>query len=350
MTTFDHETNGLDVAIVGVTGAVGREMLSILEEREFPMSSLRGMASASSSGRELPVAGDTVTVEALGDASFEDVDLAFFTAGSSVSHEHAPRALKAGTRVVDNTSAFRMDPSVPLVVPEVNGDVLEDVAEPRIVANPNCSTTQMVVALEPLAEVAGLDRVVVSTYQSASGAGQRGTDELLEELRAWAEGRELEEDERVAFPHPIAFETIPHIGSFDEEGWTSEEIKMVEETRKIMDRPELSVASHCVRVPTIRSHSESLTVDLEEPLPVERARDVWQNAPGVTVRDTPESSEYPLARHAAGTDDTWVGRLRRDLERPETLHFWVVSDNLRKGAALNSIQIAEHFVEQGSPT
>ncbi len=348
MLAFDATSpQARDVAIVGVTGAVGREMLSILEERDIPLRSLRGLASERSAGETLPFRDEQLTVENLAEASFEEVDIAFFSAGASVTREYAPQAIKEGAFVIDNTSAFRMDPSVPLVVPEVNAETLDDVDDSTIIANPNCSTTQMVVALDPLAETAGLERVVVSTYQSASGAGQRGTDELLEELRAWAHGDELDEEARVAFPHPLAFDAIPHIGSFDDEGWTSEEVKMVDETRKIMETPELSIDAHCVRIPTVRSHAESLTVDLEDDLPVERAHQLWEDAPGVTLRDVPEEETYPLSRLAAGTDATWVGRVRQHRDRADTLNFWVVSDNLRKGAALNSIQIAEYLVEEG---
>ncbi len=261
--------------------------------------------------------------------------------------EAAVGAIEAGAMVVDNTKAFRMDDDVPLVVPEVNGGLLEELSAPGIIANPNCSTIQMVVALQPLEQLAGLERVVVSTYQSASGAGQGGIDELLEELENWArsDGHDWEAAEAV-FAHPLAFEALPHIGSFDDNGFTSEELKMVHETRKILDRPELSVASHCVRIPTIRSHSESLTVDLGDEVNVEEVHETWEQAPGIRLCDVPGDEQYPLGRLAEKTDDTWVGRLRRDLDRPETLHFWVVSDNLRKGAALNSIQIAEQLANR----
>jgi len=343
--------SGYEVAVVGATGAVGREMLETLDRRDFPVSSVRAIASARSAGRKLPFASTAIEVENLAEASFEGVELALFSAGASVSAEHAPRAREAGATVVDNTKAFRMRDDLPLVVPEVNAHALETVELPEIIANPNCSTTQMVVALAPLADAAGLERVVVSTYQSASGAGRGGVEELYEELESWADAGgagagDWEAAEEV-FAHPLAFEALPHIGSFDESGFTSEERKMVRETRKIMDRPNLEVGSHCVRIPAIRSHSESLTVDLEEPLSADEARELWQNAPGVELLDDPEENRYPLGRLAAETDDTWVGRVRRDLDRERTLHFWVVSDNLRKGAALNSIQIAEALVDDG---
>ena len=341
--------NAYNVAVVGATGAVGREMLEILEERDFPVASIRAMASPRSAGNEIPFGDETVVVEDLAKASFDGVEIALFSAGSSVSKEHARRAVDAGAVVIDNTSAFRMEPQIPLVVPEVNADALEEFELPGIIANPNCSTIQMVVALEPLARAAGLERVVVSTYQSASGAGQKGVTELLEELRNWAETDDGEEWEaaRDVFDHPLAFEALPHIGSFTDSGFTTEELKMVNETRKIMSLPDLSVASHCVRVPSIRSHSESLTVDLSEALSADDARAIWEEAPGVEVLDQPEEAKYPLARLAAETDETWIGRIRGDLDRPNSLHFWIVSDNLRKGAALNSVQIAEDLIQNG---
>jgi len=348
ITMTTRSQSGLNVAVVGATGAVGREILEILDERDFPVASLRAMASPRSEGRELPFGDGTVVVESLAEADFDGVDLALCSAGSDISREHAPRMVEAGATVVDNTSAFRMDDDVPLVVREVNAEALETVAGPSIVANPNCSTTQMVVALEPLEEAFGLERVVVSTYQSASGAGRGGVDELIDELENWADSDgDSWAAAREVFDHPLAFEALPHIGSFDETGFTSEEQKMVHETRKIMDRPELSVATHCVRVPAIRSHSESLTVDLAEQPSVDELRRLWAERPGVEVCDEPAESRYPLARRAEKTDATWIGRIRRDLDRPATIHFWVVSDNLRKGAALNSIQIAEHLVDAG---
>jgi aspartate-semialdehyde dehydrogenase len=346
------ETNQreLTVAVAGATGAVGREMLEILDERDFPVGSLRAMASARSAGKMLPFGDGEVEVEELAEADFDGVDIALFSAGSSVSLEHAPRAAEAGAVVIDNTSAFRMDPEHPLVVPEVNAHVLEAIDGPEIIANPNCSTIQMVVALAPLAEAVGLERVVVSTYQSASGAGQGGVTELIEELKNWADAEDGEEWEAAqeVFAHPLAFEALPHIGSFDESGFTTEELKMVNETRKIMEQPDLSVASHCVRVPAIRAHSESLTVDLAGDLTADEARRLWEVAPGVKVYDEPAADKYPLARMAAETDATWLGRIRGDVDRSDTLHFWCVSDNLRKGAALNSIQIAERLIALGN--
>ncbi len=342
---------GFDVAVVGATGAVGREMLEILEERDFPVRTLRAMASKRSAGQKLEFRGQEVEVEDLQEASFEGVDFGLFSAGSGVSKEHAPRAVEAGVVVIDNTSAFRMDPDTPLVVPEVNPQDIVDGpnGEPAsIIANPNCSTIQMVVALKPLQDAVGLERVVVSTYQSASGAGQQGIDELMASVKARVDG--TEEPEAHKFAHPLAFEALPHIDVFFDSGFTREELKMVNETRKIMSLPELQVAATCVRVPAIRSHSESVTVDLKEALSADKARQLWEKAPGVKVYDDPTTHTYPLARLAEKTDDTWVGRVRQDLDRDKTLHFWVVSDNLRKGAALNAVQIAEELVRRRSDT
>ena len=336
--------NGFDVAVVGATGAVGCEMLAILAERNFPVRTLRAMASKRSAGKTVEFQGKTVTIEDLQEASFEGVDFGLFSAGGSVSTEHAPRAVEQGVVVIDNTSAFRMDPDVPLVVPEVNPEAIVD--GPGIIANPNCSTIQMVVALKPIADAAGLDRVIVSTYQSASGAGQKGIDELMASVKARMDG--TDEPAPQKFAHPLAFEALPHIDVFFDSGFTREELKMVNETRKIMSLPKLSVAATCVRVPAVRSHSESITVDLEEALSVEQARKLWEDAPGVKVYDDPTTNTYPLARLAEKTDDTWIGRIRKDLDRDKTLHFWVVSDNLRKGAALNAVQIAEELVRRRS--
>ncbi|MFB6262091.1 MAG: aspartate-semialdehyde dehydrogenase [Bradymonadaceae bacterium] len=349
--TLQTREGQLEVAVVGATGAVGREMLSILEERDFPVAGLTPAASARSAGERLPFGDGEVEVRPVEEVAFEDVDLALFSAGSEVSRTHAPRAVDQGAVVVDNTSAFRLEEEVPLVVPKVNGDELASFDAPGIVANPNCSTIQMVAALEPLRRAAGLERVVVSTYQSASGAGQSGADELQSEIERWADRGELREEDAPGevFAHPLASEALPHIGSFGENGFTSEEMKMVNETRKILAEPDLEVAARCVRIPSLRSHSESLTVDVERPIGEEEARAALEAADGVRVVDRPERAEYPLGRRASETDPTWVGRIRRDPDRPATLHAWVVADNLRKGAALNSIQIAERLWDVDSP-
>ena len=332
---------GFVVAVVGATGAVGREMIQMLADRDFPIKRLRLMASARSAGSTIEFGGEEITVEELGAADFTGVDFALFSAGGSTSKEHAPRVAEQGAIVIDNSSAWRMDEDVPLVVPEVNPDALATIPK-GIVANPNCSTIQMVVALQPLARAVGIERVVVSTYQSASGAGQQGIDELMADMEAFY-GRG-EEPERKKFAHPLAFEVLPHIDTFFDSGYTREELKMVYETRKIMGLDGLQVSATCVRVPVIRAHSESVTVDLGAPVSAPEARALFEQAPGLVVQDDPEQNLYPLAREAHGKQPTYVGRIRQDLDRPETLHFWVVADNLLKGAALNAVQIAELLV------
>lgn len=332
---------GFDVAVVGATGAVGREMLTTLLARSFPVRRLRVMASARSAGQRLAFGDDSVVVEDLAGASFEGVDFGLFSAGSGVSREHAPRAVEQGAVVIDNTSAFRMDPDTPLVVPEVNPEAIVD--EPGVIANPNCSTIQMVVALAPLHREAGIERVVVSTYQSASGAGQQGVDDLMRGVEA-ALSSDADLPQPAAFAHPLAFDVLPHIDVFDASGYTREELKMVRETRKIMSAPDLRVSATCVRVPVVRGHSESVTVDLREVITAAQARDIWGHSAGLRVHDDPPQAKYPTARLSAHTDATWIGRVRQDLDDPRTLHFWVVSDNLRKGAALNAVQIAETLV------
>ena len=331
-----------NIAVVGATGAVGREIFDVLAERNFPVGTLRAMASHRSAGRFITFGSEQLEVEDLECTDFAGVDIALFSAGSSVSRAHADRAVKAGAVVVDNTSAFRMDDDVPLVVPEVNPEAIED--HNGIIANPNCSTIQMVVALQPIADQYGLERVVVSTYQSASGAGQSGVSELMEGVRKRISGEQ--EATPSTFAHPLAFDALPHIDIFDANGYTREELKMVRETRKIMGAPELEVSATCVRIPVVRSHSEAVTVDLECEVDVDEVRRLLSRSPGVEVLDDPEQARYPRSRQAEGTDPCWVGRLRRDIDRPRTLHFWVVSDNLRKGAALNAVQIAEELIEE----
>ena len=332
---------GKTVAVVGATGAVGREMLATLEQRDFPVSNLRVMASARSAGTKLKFAGTDYVIEDLETASFEGVDFALFSAGGSVSKQFGPIAAQAGAVVIDNSSAFRYDDAYPLVVPEVNPQAV--IGHPGIIANPNCSTIQMVVALKPIHDAVGIERIVVSTYQSASGAGQKGMWELWNGARA----RTADEEEPApsTFPHPLAFDVIPHIDSFQDNGYTKEEMKMVWETRKIMGLPQLEVSATCVRVPVLRSHSEAVTLDLAAPLSASDARQILADAPGVKLWDDPATNTYPLARLAEGNDHTWVGRIRNDNQRPNTLHLWVVSDNLRKGAALNAVQIAELLLD-----
>jgi len=324
------------VAVAGVTGAVGREMLLTLEQRGFPASKVIALASSRSAGKTVPFAGGELVVEEMTEASFEGVDIALFSAGASVSKAMREAVVAAGCVMIDNSSAFRMDEDVPLVVPEVNP---EDVAwHSGVIANPNCSTIQMVVALKPLAGCAPITRVVVSTYQAASGAGQAAMDELYNQSAEFLRGQELRIEQ---FAHRIAFNCIPQIDVFLDDGSTKEEWKMVVETKKIMHAPQIEVAATCVRVPVLRCHSESLNVEFAEPVSVEAARAALEAAPGITVLDDPANKSYPMPALLEGTDDTYVGRLRVDPTVRNGLALWVVADQLRKGAALNAVQIAE---------
>jgi len=324
------------VAVAGVTGAVGREMLINLEERGFPASRVVALASARSAGKVVPFAGGELVVEEMTEASFEGVDIALFSAGASVSKAMRDAVVAAGCVMIDNSSAFRMDEDVPLVVPEVNpGDVSW---HSGVIANPNCSTIQMVVALGPLAELAPITRVVVSTYQAASGAGQAAMDELYNQSAEFLRGQELRVEQ---FAHRIAFNCIPQIDVFMDDGSTKEEWKMVVETKKIMHAPEIEVSASCVRVPVLRCHSESVNVEFVAPITVEAAREALMHAPGITLMDDPAGKVYPMPAMLEGTDDTYVGRLRKDATVPNGISMWVVADQLRKGAALNAVQIAE---------
>jgi aspartate-semialdehyde dehydrogenase len=322
------------VAVVGATGAVGQEMLRVLSERDFPVRELRALASSRSAGREVACGAARVVVRELGPDSFAGVDVALFSAGAERSRVFAPLAVQAGALVVDNSSAFRMHPDVPLVVPEVNPQALHGGA--RLIANPNCSTIQMVVALQPLRDAFGLRRIVVATYQSVSGTGARAMEELDRTTRQYLSGEP--EDVRV-YPHPIAFECLPQVDVFDADGNTREEIKMREETRKIFGDPALEVLATCVRVPVFRSHSEAVVAETVRPVDLEQLRSLLQAAPGVVLGAA--AADYPLARQAAGRDPVFVGRLRVEAADPHLVSMWVVSDNLRKGAALNAVQIAE---------
>ena len=329
------------VAIAGATGAVGREMLKVLEERDFPVGELVPLASERSEGHKLQFRGDEIPVRRLKPDSFEGVDVALFSPGATVSREFAPHAARAGAVVVDNSSAFRMDADVPLVVPEVNPKAVELALKPggrRIVANPNCSTIQLVIVLKPLHAAAVLDRVVVSTYQSVSGAGQKGIDELEAQSRALFSMGELEAKK---FPHRIAFNLLPEIGPANANGYTEEEMKMVNETRKILGLPDLKIAATCVRVPVFYCHSEAVNLAFQRDLPPEKAREILLAAPGVKVLDDLAKHVYPMPMLGVGDDATLVGRIRRDLSDDRGLTMFVVSDNLRKGAATNAVQIAE---------
>lgn len=327
---------GKTVAIVGASGAVGQDFLAVLAARDFPLRSLRLLASPRSAGRRIAFRGESLLVEALGGESFRGVDLALFSAGASVSREHAPRAVAAGAVVVDNSSAFRMDPQVPLVVPEVNPGAVR--AHRGIVANPNCSTILLVVALWPLHRAAGLRAVVVSTYQAASGAGQQAMLELREATAAALRG---ERPAPKVLPQTLAFNLFPQVDVFMPDGYTREEDKMQFETRKILGLPELAVDATCVRVPVERCHSESVAVQLERPLSVEAARALLAAAPGVELVDDPAQKKYPMPLSMAGRDPVAVGRVRPGRVFTPGLTFWLAGDQLRKGAALNAVQIAE---------
>ena len=325
-----------NVAIAGATGAVGAEFLKLLEARNFPIDNLKLLASARSVGKKLEFRGEQITVEELTSKSFQGIDLAFFSAGRIRSKEFVPHAVDAGTVVIDNSSAFRMDPDVPLVVPEINPQTA--FKHKGIIANPNCSTIQMVVALNPLHQAATIKRVVVSTYQSTSGAGAKGMNELINQTRAWVNNKPLEVS---AFPVQIAFNLFPHVDIFLENGYTKEEMKMVNETQKIMDAPDMGISATCVRVPVLRAHSEAVWIETEQKLSPEEAREILKKAPGIIVKDELINGGYPTPWDADETFEIYVGRIREDFSHPKGLTFWVVADQLYKGAVLNSIQIAE---------
>lgn len=327
------------VAVLGATGLVGREMLKTLEQRNFPVSEIIPLASPRSEGAKIKYNGEEITVHAVSENSFKGVDIAIFSAGGGTSRTWAPVAAKSGAIVVDNSSAWRMDPDCPLVVPEINP---EDIKECRkgIIANPNCATIQALVALWPLHKEAGLKYINVSTYQSVAGTGIKGLSALENEAKAWAEGKEIC-TEGSPYAHQIAFDLLPHIGAFDDEGISEEEWKMVNESRKIMHLPNLRVSGITVRVPVFRGHGEAVTAQFEKELTPARAKEILSSADGVILRDDPKNAIYPLPIEAAGNDAVYVGRIRRDTGLDNALAMWVVADNLRKGAALNAVQIAE---------
>jgi len=331
-----------DVAVVGATGAVGGVMLRVLEERGFPVTELRPLASERSEGRELDYLGQPRTVRTLTEDAFEGIQIALFSAGSARAKAFAPAAVEAGAVVIDNSSAFRMDPSVPLVVPEVNEADIE--GHQGIIANPNCVAAPLVVALKPIADRVGLERVIVSSYQSVSGTGQAAVAELREQTAGNLAG---EEPEPSVYPHPIAFNVLPHIDVFDESGYTGEERKVADETRKMLGLPDLPVSATCVRVPVVRSHSQAVHIETTEAIDPDQVRNLLMGAPGVVLVDEPSLNRYPLPREAEGRDEVYVGRIRKDASHPRGLALWVVSDNLRKGAATNAVQIAESLVTRG---
>ena len=333
---------GYKVAVVGATGNVGREMLDILAEREFPADEVVALASRKSQGVDCSYGDKTLKVKALDHYDFSDVDICLMSAGGAVSKEWSPKIAAQGAVVIDNSSAWRMDPNVPLVVPEVNADAVEGFRKKNIIANPNCSTAQLVVALKPLHDAAKIKRVVVATYQSVSGAGKEAMDELFSQTKAVFT---VDEVEAKKFPKRIAFNLIPQIDVFMEDGYTKEEWKMVVETKKILD-PKIKIVATCVRVPVFVGHSEAVNIEFENPISADEARDLLRNAPGCLVIDKRESGGYVTPYECVGEDATYISRIREDGTVENGLEMWVVSDNLRKGAALNAVQIAECLINR----
>ncbi len=331
----------MNIAIVGASGAVGQELLKVLDQRNFPVTSLRLFGSSRSAGTTYTFRDTPVTVEELTpESDFSGIDIAFTSAGASTSRQYADVITRHGSTMIDNSSAFRMDPDVPLVVPEVNGDDAFD-APRRIIGNPNCTTIQMVVALNPIHRLSPIRRVHVATYQAASGAGASAMKELENQYLELARGEKPTVEK---FSAQLAYNVIPHIDVFTDNGYTKEEMKMFNETRKIMHAPELSVSAMCVRVPVLRAHSEAIWVETERPISPEEARKALEAAPGIVVVDNPAEKQYPMPLDVADHDPVYVGRIRADIANPNGLTFWIVGDQIRKGAALNAVQIAEHLI------
>ena len=331
--------SGLTVAVVGVTGAVGQTTLRILEERKFPVRALRAFASERSVGKTVTFKGEAIRVEKVGPEAFRGVEVAFFSAGSAQSREYAPQAVKAGAVVVDKSSAFRMDPRVPLVVPEINAHALK--GHQGIVACPNCTTIVTVMPLKPLHDAGCLTRVIATSYQAVSGAGVNGVAELREQTLAWARGEAMSPR---YFPHQIAFNVIPHIDKFLEAGYTGEEMKLVNEVRKVLELPDLRISPTTVRVPVFTAHSVAVNAETERAVGPDRARELFAGFPGLTLWDDPAQNRYPMPISVEGQDDCYVGRVRQDLSLPNAINFWVVGDQLRKGAALTGVQVAELLI------
>jgi aspartate-semialdehyde dehydrogenase len=329
----------LKIGVVGATGMVGQAFMAILEEKKFPVKSLRPFASEKSLGQSIELQGKKYPIEVLKAGCFEGLDLVFFSSGDDISKEWAPQAAKAGAYAVDNSAAFRMDPNTALVVPEVNGDLLEEMkGKPQVIANPNCTTIQLVVALNPLLQKFGIREIRVASYQAVSGAGIEAYNELLGQV---ADTKPIAK----VFPHPIAFNCIPQIGSFNDQGFTSEEVKVMKETKKIMRQEKMRVSAFTVRVPVLNAHAEAVWVTLEKETSREELLKLLSKAPGVIVQDDPKKSEYPQQYQISGKDPVYVGRIHQDLEDPKTWLMWIVADNIRKGAALNGLQIAERIFD-----
>jgi aspartate-semialdehyde dehydrogenase len=329
------------VAILGATGAVGTELLELLEQRQFPVSQLKLLASPRSAGQQIQFRGENIPVEAVGDRSFEGIDIVLASAGASTSRVWAPKAVEAGAVVVDNSSAFRMDPSIPLVVPEVNPQAAA--THQGIIANPNCTTILMAVAVYPLHQVQPIQRIVAATYQSASGAGARAMEEVKVQSQAILQGQTPKPE---IFPYPLAFNLFPHNSKLNEQGYCEEEMKMVNETRKIFGAPDLRVTATCVRVPVLRAHSEAINLEFERPFSVEQARQILSQAPGVKLVEDWSANYFPMPMDASGKDEVLVGRIRQDISHPSGLELWLCGDQIRKGAALNAVQIAELLIQK----
>lgn len=334
-----------NVAVVGATGAVGEQILKLLSKRDFPIQTLKLLSSARSAGSKISFKGQEYTVEEALPTSFEGIDIALFSAGGDVTKALAPHAVASGAVCIDNTNAYRMDPETPLVVPEVNIDKISE--HKGIIANPNCSTIQMVTALKPLQDRYGLQRIIVSTYQAVSGAGSRAIDEMMRQTKEIVNGNEVTPEilpvSSLPVKHQIAFNAIPQIDKFQDNGYTLEEMKMISETKKIMGDEALEVSATCVRIPVVYGHSESVYVELKEDFDLQEVKDLLASAPGIVLQDNAEEQLYPLATNAAGKLEVFVGRVRRDLTNTRALNLWIVSDNLLKGAAWNAVQIAEYI-------
>lgn len=342
------EQRQYNVAVVGATGAVGEKLLKLLDERNFPIGELRLLSSARSAGKKIPFKGQEITVQEAKENSFEGIDIALFSAGGSVSKKLAPAAAKSGAVCIDNTSAFRMDPETPLIVPEVN---MEEARKHKgIIANPNCSTIQLVAALKPLYDRYGIKKIITSTYQAVSGAGNSAIEETLKQSRYVLDGKTVQPDVLpvggLPVKHQIAFNAIPQIDVFQENGFTFEEMKMINETKKIIGDDSLEITVTCVRIPVIYGHSESVYVEFKQEFELAEVKELLSNAPGIVVHDSPQEQKYPLATDSEGKLDVFVGRLRKDLCEPKALNMWIVSDNLYKGAAWNAVQIAETMIEK----
>ena len=335
--------DGYVVAVAGATGAVGEVMLQVLEERKFPVRRIKLLASERSVGKTLSFRGETVKVDLLTAEAFAGVDVALFSAGASRSKEFAPAAWKSGAVVVDNSSAFRMDPEVPLVVPEINPHAIAQYAKKGIIANPNCTTIVTLMALAPLHRYSRIRRVVASSYQAVSGAGAKALEEFKQQVRAWVKGEPIPVE---VFAYQIAFNVIPHIDVFQENGYTKEEMKLVHETRKILEDDRILISPTTVRVPVFTAHSVSVHVETEAKITPAKARELCAAFPGLQVQDAPANKQYPMPLFAAGKDDCYVGRIRADLAVENALNLWVCGDQLRKGAALNAVQIAERLIEK----